>query len=619
MSAIKANQVLNLDGDRIGSVVVDSIANMKNLNTEIEANATVELLGYYSKGDGGGGTFYWDSTSIEDDNGGTIIEATGVVDGRYIRNYSGAVNVKWFGAVGDGAVDDTVAFTECISFVQSLGGGEVKLEAKRYFVKLSTIDMTNISILGSKKPKPNSADTSLEDGTVITGPLRMNGSNITIKNIGIDSGKNHCDAEYAGTPQEGLTAGNVSTQYNITIDNVYSMCYAQSSAVHAVLIENYNNGSVTNVDTLFGAAGTVLKSNGISVNGLNASGHSSYSLLFKSESFLPITTGSAVNVNIKSYRVENPMYYTPADFDTDGVHLISSTSDLSGITLSNITTLGAKTPIYFDALTYVISSCSVSNVSASYSFAYPIGMANECRDNMINGINSKYSSDGIYIGVDCVNNVIANAKVLLTNGYALNNYGEKTIIDGIASVDLPGGGVRNHSGSAYVLSISHISSTSTSALIVLGGTITGGDIINGENQANFAIIGNDVQNYIGDKTRVNLNRNTAKTFRVATNNVGNDMIGFNLKYFFSAYTGISEVSEHTYVADMPGGGSPITAVAHNKNILIGTATSYLIHSITNMTQNSFDITLHTAHTYANAVCDIQVMGYDNYSATITEI
>jgi hypothetical protein len=37
MSAIKANQVLNLDGDRIGSVVVDSIANMKNLNTEIEA------------------------------------------------------------------------------------------------------------------------------------------------------------------------------------------------------------------------------------------------------------------------------------------------------------------------------------------------------------------------------------------------------------------------------------------------------------------------------------------------------------------------------------------------------------------------------------------------------
>ena len=118
MSTIKANQVLNLDGDRIGSVVVDSIANMKNLNTEIEANATVELLGYYSKGDGGGGTFYWDSTSIEDDNGGTIIQATGVVDGRWIRNYSGAVNVKWF------AIDDSLSNNTNIDLDISINDGD---------------------------------------------------------------------------------------------------------------------------------------------------------------------------------------------------------------------------------------------------------------------------------------------------------------------------------------------------------------------------------------------------------------------------------------------------------------------------------------------------------------
>jgi len=133
-----------LDGDRIGSVVVDSIANMKNLNTEIEANATVELLGYYSKGDGGGGTFYWDSTSIEDDNGGTIIEATGVVDGRWIRNYSGAVNVKLFGAVGDGVTDDTAAIQAAVDI-----GKEVYFPEGTYLIS-DTIEAPSMTLFGDE-------------------------------------------------------------------------------------------------------------------------------------------------------------------------------------------------------------------------------------------------------------------------------------------------------------------------------------------------------------------------------------------------------------------------------------------------------------------------------------
>ena len=154
MSTIKTNQVLNLDGDRIGSVVVDSIANMKNLNTEIEANATVELLGYYSKGDGGGGTFYWDSTSIEDDNGGTIIEATGVVDGRWIRNYSGAVNVKWFGAKGDyngtTGTNDSAAIKNAMLY-----GRDILITDGDYYVPdgIAFSTQTNISVTAHNSAK----------------------------------------------------------------------------------------------------------------------------------------------------------------------------------------------------------------------------------------------------------------------------------------------------------------------------------------------------------------------------------------------------------------------------------------------------------------------------------
>ena len=53
-------------------VIVENINGLKTLSA-----STIEVLGYYKKGDGGGGLFYWDSASTEDDNDGTIIQATG--------------------------------------------------------------------------------------------------------------------------------------------------------------------------------------------------------------------------------------------------------------------------------------------------------------------------------------------------------------------------------------------------------------------------------------------------------------------------------------------------------------------------------------------------------------
>lgn len=62
----------------------------------------------------GGGVFYWDSTSTESDNLGTIIEVTGVVTGRWKRRYEGSVDVKWFGAIGDGVTSDSAAFQAAV-------------------------------------------------------------------------------------------------------------------------------------------------------------------------------------------------------------------------------------------------------------------------------------------------------------------------------------------------------------------------------------------------------------------------------------------------------------------------------------------------------------------------
>lgn len=90
---------------------VDTLADMRAMN---ELPETVWCSGYNSKNDGAFGSHFYRLKGLkttEMDNSGTvIIVSVGGSDYVYELQYSGAVNVKWFGAVGDGLTDDTIAF-----------------------------------------------------------------------------------------------------------------------------------------------------------------------------------------------------------------------------------------------------------------------------------------------------------------------------------------------------------------------------------------------------------------------------------------------------------------------------------------------------------------------------
>jgi hypothetical protein len=115
---------------QIAEDCVNSIGNLKALDPGTIPCLTV--LGYNHLGDGGGGAFFWDGSFNVDlniwpngEDGGTVIRPNGLQPsqaGRWRRIFSGGVSVKWFGAVGDGATDDTDAIQTAENAVAAVGG-----------------------------------------------------------------------------------------------------------------------------------------------------------------------------------------------------------------------------------------------------------------------------------------------------------------------------------------------------------------------------------------------------------------------------------------------------------------------------------------------------------------
>ncbi|MGE8290066.1 MAG: hypothetical protein ACN6ON_00240 [Sphingobacterium sp.] len=93
-------------------LIKNSMADMKNLSAaEIAgfqganpAYLGIELLGYYRVGDLPSSVFYYTSSSSGTDNGGNIIETAGM---KFESVYKSEVDIRYFGAKGDGQQDDT--------------------------------------------------------------------------------------------------------------------------------------------------------------------------------------------------------------------------------------------------------------------------------------------------------------------------------------------------------------------------------------------------------------------------------------------------------------------------------------------------------------------------------
>ncbi len=108
-NAVAAANAAQVSADEVGTwsvasaFAVPTIADLATINTAIYTTAFVKDLNR-------GGTFVWSSTGTA--NGGTVFDGA---TGFWNRQYTGGVNVKWFGAVGDGLTDDTSAINTALA------------------------------------------------------------------------------------------------------------------------------------------------------------------------------------------------------------------------------------------------------------------------------------------------------------------------------------------------------------------------------------------------------------------------------------------------------------------------------------------------------------------------
>ena len=152
-------QLANFDGSDV--VTTDNVSSLRSsVSNEADMaglvaatqQGVVTLKGFHSAGDGGGGSFYWDSTQNQaNHNGGTIIDPDNAADlgtwdasakttwftvgsgtGCWMRIFSEPFNVQWFGATGDSATDDWAAIQAVIDSGEKtiyLPGGGYSIES----------------------------------------------------------------------------------------------------------------------------------------------------------------------------------------------------------------------------------------------------------------------------------------------------------------------------------------------------------------------------------------------------------------------------------------------------------------------------------------------------------
>jgi len=245
-----SNPDTNLIGRTIDiSKVAHQVNTIADLRAMTEKPDTVYVTGYHTAGDGAFGSHFFKRVdSAGADNAGTIIVPNGATTYHYALQYEGAVNVKWFGAVGDGVTDDS-------SVIQHTVDNYNNIVLEKHAVGKSIFLPDNVIISGGSLIEiGNSSDFTIAILINKNHNSSVGNDNITIRDIDI-IGKNSTPIAAADVTSSLHGIGGIYLTYctNVNISDVSVrdswsgiVVYGTRDNYSTVQNININNCKVTN-------------------------------------------------------------------------------------------------------------------------------------------------------------------------------------------------------------------------------------------------------------------------------------------------------------------------------------------------------------------------------------
>jgi hypothetical protein len=181
-----------------GFETVDNIAELRTYNSYAN-NKIIYVKGYYTAGDGGEGMFIYKQNEDEADNYGTIIKPNTIIsteNGRWIRQYSGYMNVEYFGVQRDWAAPTGITNSDRIQAMidyattHNMGSQAndvtIFFKSGQYFIDKPIILKDKIKIIGTPGTfltnKGDNYDYMFKLGIGIVNNLRIENFIINLNN-----------------------------------------------------------------------------------------------------------------------------------------------------------------------------------------------------------------------------------------------------------------------------------------------------------------------------------------------------------------------------------------------------------------------------------------------------